>query len=442
MKKFLILSFLVCFFKLQAQVISGPLTGYVEHKEAAVWIEVAPTVKKIAIKYWKSGSSVFNTKKYEGKLGQAYNPIKVILENLEMASDYKYCFVVDGKETETNAFKTKTVWEYSKPAPDFSFITGSCAYLNDSIYDRPGKPYGGNPKIFETMADTPSDFMLWLGDNFYTREADHSSKSGFMYRISHDRATRDMQRLWKSRPHYAIWDDHDFGPNDSGKAYRLKTVSRQIFMDYWPNPTFGQNNEGIYTNFTHNDADFFLMDDRYFRSADDMAETVDGKPNPDKKMYGDVQMEWLKNALLSSSAPFKFIVTGSQVLNPNSSKDCLRHYPAEFEALMSFIESNKVEGVLFLTGDRHHSEVIKLERKGAYSLYDITASPLTSGVSGVLNSKEKDNPTRVLGSLVIEQNFAKISITGPKSNRQLNIDFINMDGKKQGGFSVNEKDLK
>ncbi len=32
-----------------------------------------------------------------------------------------------------------------------------------------------------------------------------------------------------------------------------------------------------------------------------------------------------------------------------------------------------------LSGDRHHSEVIKMERPGTYPLYDITVSPLDIG---------------------------------------------------------------
>ena len=79
-------------------------------------------------------------------------------------------------------FKTKDTWEFRSPAPDFSFIFGSCAYINDPAYDRPGEPYGRDPRIFDTMAKTNADFMLWIGDNTYPREADWTSKSGFYYR--------------------------------------------------------------------------------------------------------------------------------------------------------------------------------------------------------------------------------------------------------------------
>ena len=127
------------------------------------------------------------------------------------------------------------------------------------------------------------------------------------------------------------------------------------------------------------DADIFLTDNRWWRSADLLPDSVNGKPNPEKKMLGDQQMEWLKNSLLYSTATFKIIVVGSQVLNPVSPFDKWRDFPSEYQELMDFLTEQKINGVLFLTGDRHHSEIIKVERPGTYPLYDITVSPLISG---------------------------------------------------------------
>ena len=59
------------------------------------------------------------------------------------------------------------------------------------------------------------------------------------------------------------------------------------------------------------DVDLFLTDDRYFRSEDEMPDSINGLPNKDKEFFGKQQMEWLKNALLFSHATFKIIVTGS-----------------------------------------------------------------------------------------------------------------------------------
>jgi alkaline phosphatase D len=105
-------------------------------------------------------------------------------------------------------------------------------------------------------------------------------------------------------------------------------------------------------------------------------------------------MEWLKNSLLFSTATFKIIAVGSQVLNKLSPYEKLGHFPAEYDELMNFLKDSKINGVLFLTGDRHHSEIIKTERAGTYTLYDITVSPLTSSTT-IFDGPEKNNPDRV-----------------------------------------------
>src|SRR5690606_32402414 len=115
-------------------------------------------------------------------------------------------------------FQTLADWQFRATAPDFHFITGSCNYLNDEPYDRPGKPYGQGGEIHRHMAESGADFMLWLGDNMYTRPAEYSSPSGIWYRYFKDFSAPEMQPLLRNMHHYAVWDDHDYGPNDSNRS--------------------------------------------------------------------------------------------------------------------------------------------------------------------------------------------------------------------------------
>jgi alkaline phosphatase D len=184
------------------------------------------------------------------------------------------------------------------------------------------------------------------------------------------------------------------------------------------------------------------MDDRWFRSSNNMDAHIDGKPNQAKRMWGEQEMEWLKNALLTSNATFKLIATGNQTLNPKSIFECLQDYPAEFNELMDFLSAEKVNGVLFLTGDRHHSEVIRWDRTGNYPLYDITNSPFTSGVGKVTGTKEEQNTARIPGTLVEAQNYSRISISGPVKNRTLSVSFMGIKGDVLAQWKVNESELK
>jgi alkaline phosphatase D len=109
--------------------------------------------------------------------------------------------------------------------------------------------------------------------------------------------------------------------------------------------------------------------------------------------------------------------------------------------LMQFLNVQKINGVLFISGDRHHSEIIKKERNGLYPLYDITASPYTSGI-GKVRGAEVTNAARVAGTLIEEQNFAKISFSGKRNERVMKVEFIGLKGNILSTWSVSEKDLK
>jgi alkaline phosphatase D len=434
----LLLSFLL---SAQPRLISGPMLGAVELRDAKVWMEVSPEVKTASLQYNKKGDTKNNrTVLYKGALGNEFNPIVFTIGGLDFNTQYEYKIALNGKTTaQGGEFTTKDLWQWRKPLPEFSFLTGSCAYFNQPMYDRPGKPYGGDSSIFETMAREKSAFMLWLGDAWYTREVDYYSEWGLWYRAQHDRATPIMRNFLKSMPQFAIWDDHDYGPNDIGSNYILKDASRNVFKNYFCNPSYGENGQGIYTMVSWGDADIFMTDDRWWRSADALKDSVNGKPNPEKRMLGKQQMEWLKNSLMYSKATFKIIAVGSQVLNPVSPYDVWWNFPAEYYEFMDFIKEYKINGVVFLTGDRHHSSVIKTDRPGTYPLYDVTVSPLTSGMYP-FSGPELNNPYRLLG-IAEKQNYARFSFTGKLKERKMLVEYFGIKGDKLGEWSVSEKEL-
>jgi alkaline phosphatase D len=454
MQKILLVLFLTisinCIAQNKSGLVSGPWAGNVELRNATIWVEVAPNVRSVSVQFAavngseKQSGLQNGSVAYKGALGKHFNPIKIELNGLKFNTTYSYTVLINQKPITvgfTTKFTTKDLWQWRKPAPDFSFLTGSCAYFNEPEFDRPGRPYGGDSSIFETMSNTTAAFHLWLGDNWYTREADYYTAWGLNYRASRDRSLPVLQKFMASMPQYAIWDDHDFGPNNAGASYLLKDESRSVFMNYSTNPTYGEDGKGIYSVISYSDVDIFLTDDRFFRSDEETPDSIDGKPNLDKNYFGKKQMDWLKNSLRFSKATFKIIATGSQVLNPFSEADCMRTYGAEHRELLNFLADEKIKGILFFSGDRHHSEVVKLEREGLYALYDVTNSPYTSGVAKV-SGEELKNTVRIPGTLVEEQNFTRVTISGKRNDRVLKVEFLGIKGDKLGEWSVSEKQIK
>ncbi len=440
-------------FAQQAKLLAGPMLGYCEHKEVMLWL-MTECAQKLTIQFSPENNSrdkkVVDIQLYEN----AKDPLrcneekisKVILSNLIPNTKYNYTILLDGKEQKFDyhlTFSTKEIWEWRAPAPDFKFLAGSCNYINDSAYDRPGKPYGHSTAIFNTMANTNADLMIWLGDNTYLREADYSSESGIAYRYSHTRKEKTLQRFFATQPNYAIWDDHDFGSDDASKSFNLKNATKQSFTEYWCNITYGENNEGIYSKFSYSDCDFFLTDDRTFRDDSRGNQNL----NSNKTQFGTQQMSWLKNELINSKANFKIICIGGQFLNENTDKESFNLYQTERLALIDFITSNQISGVIFITGDRHHSEIIKKERpsskkkKGGYPLYDITSSPLTSGVDNIAVSPEKTNPMRIAGTLAVTQNFCLFNVSGMPGERKILIRCIDIANNTLWEHTLFQKDL-
>ncbi len=447
MRHFTIFSvcFLITFFTSNAQnaLVSGPMLGYSEHREVLIWLEVSPKVEEVSISYWKSGEK--NNQRlvhFEGELGRTFNPIKIAIGGLDMNTTYDYAVFLDKRQQNFDyplQFSTKKLWEWREDPPKFSFLMGSCAYINDTPYDRPGDPYGKGTEIFKPMSEEDADFMLWLGDNTYLREADWSSEYGIQYRFHHTRKHPDLQAFWAKMPHYAIWDDHDFGPNNSNKSFELKDVALQSFTDYWGNRTYGEaDNKGTYGKFTYADAEFYLLDSRYHRSTDRIKDD-----DPNKDFWGEKQMEWLKNSLLSSYAPFKFIANGSQILNAASKSERMQQYQAEYKELMDFITEYQIEGVVFLTGDRHFAEMIEVTpAEGFYPLRDITSSPLTAGTyDSVLKSEEVKHPSVVKETILPEHNYIKITIEGKRKKREMTIQAFDKTGKERWKRMLKMEDL-
>lgn len=429
-----------------ASIIAGPMLGYAEHTECLVWVQ-SKCAAKISIQYRPKGTDgLWLSQMLKNNNASSCLPFisKFVLTNLAMGASYDYQILLDEVVQKFDyplVFKTKVLWEWRTSPPEFTFMLGSCLYINDSAYDRPGKPYGGNTKILQSMTNTPADFMIWLGDNTYTREADYSSASGIEHRYLHTRSEPLLQPFLAKMNHYATWDDHDYGDNDGNKHFELKDVSAKCFKEYWGNKTCGENGEGVYQNFRFSDAEFIMLDDRWFR---DESELLEAKYV--KTQLGSNQMSWLKNKLKHSRASFKFVVIGGQFINEHTDKESYNLYQKEREEIIQFIVDQKISGVIFLSGDRHHTELLKNENVKAslgYPLYDLTSSSITAGSSNVLSTPEAQNPQRVENTLVVENNYCTIKISGLKrGDRILTLTCYDANGLVKWGQVIKESELK
>ena len=434
--KFILSLFFLCCHLIASDLInSGPMVGYSKKREIALWIQTTKSVD-VAFKYWniKNPSKTYLTSTKRTIKDNGFTAT-LIADQLEPGQVYNYEPVINNDSIIFDyllEFQTQKHWEYRTDPPDFSFAAGSCSYINEPKYDRPGKSYGGEYYIFESILGKNPDLMLWLGDNVYFREPD-DSKTGVYHRYTHDKSTEELQGLLGSVHHYAIWDDHDYGPNDSDKSFLGKDITLQAFKDFYANPSYGINGKGITTQFSWSDVDFFLLDNRFFR-------TSKKRKTSKKEILGQEQIDWLINALIYSKAPFKIIAMGGQFLNPVKAYETYSNWEEEQKLIIDLITKENIPGVIFLSGDRHFSEVTKMPRYGTYDLYEFTTSPLTSHYCDICVNEK--NYYRIDGSGVFQRNFAIFNISGNKGSRQLRYAIHDSKGNELWNYTLHEDKLK
>ncbi len=431
-------------------LVSGPMLGYAAHREVFLWVETKDA-KTVALDYWLAGqpemkSTILQTDLETTPAGGQISHFQPGL--LELGAAYEYALSIDGVPQALPfpaTFRTKPLWEWRGPPPDFKFIYGSCAYFNEPAHDRPGAGYGKTMETFRLMGDSGADFMIWGGDNWYTRETDFDSVSGLWYRAQVTRDLPELRKLFAVMPHYAVWDDHDYGSNDANKSYELKDESLKIFQAYWGNPSYGETGHpGVYTKFMWGDAAFILMDNRWSRDDDHLEATALKRM---KTQYGEHQRDWLKQSLLAAQlnpqCTFKFIVTGGQVLTDfGGVSETFAYYPEERADLLKFIVQHHITGVIFLSGDIHFTELAKEKIGETQWIYELTSSPFSAGVNSIALTERKSDPHRVEGTQVVDQNFCLLSVTGPANDRSVVITCVDKQGTTRFTKTIKASELK
>lgn len=406
----------------ESPVLSGPMVGRAEMREVELWVQTRGA-SDVAVRYWDSSASdrEYRTATVRTDPRDAC-VAHLVADSVEPGRTYRYEVEVDRRPAPRLwplEFKTPPLWQWRGDPPSFTIATGSCAYVNEEAYDRPGEPYGGDYRIFTSIASKHPEIMLWLGDNVYLREADWNSRTGYLRRYTHTRSIPEMQPLLGRSANYAIWDDHDYGPNNSDRGFPHKETSLDVFRLFWCNPSFGTPDmPGVATSFEWGDVEFFLLDNRWNRSPNERTEGT-------RELLGDRQIDWLIDRLATSNATFRIVAVGGQVLNPYPRFETYATYPDERQKLIRKITSARIPGVFFLSGDRHFTEMTKLTRDDDYPLYDLTVSPLTSRA---YDNASEPNTLRVDGTFVGRRNFATLSFAGPLRKRTMTIRVFDTDG--------------
>ncbi len=234
----------------------------------------------------------------------------------------------------------------------------------------------------EVVAENPN-LWIWLGDNIYADTEDmEKMKADYDLQKSHP----DYQTLIQKTAIIGTWDDHDYGANDIGKEYLMKDESRDLLFDFLDvdKNNDAWNRKGAYQSYSYPLGDkklkVVLLDVRYFR--DSLQWTMDPKTaqiNENGDILGSDQWTWLENELSDNETDLFVVGSGIQVLSKDHRFEKWANFPTARKRLLDLVAEKVKVPLIFISGDRHISEVSKIDLEGYnFPLYDITSSSLTS----------------------------------------------------------------
>ncbi|MFW5755916.1 MAG: alkaline phosphatase D family protein [Tangfeifania sp.] len=355
-------------------LMGGPLLGKLREDGVVVWLR--PSVSKpLIVKVRKSIGS--DEKSFVKNSVEPGVEQRIVLDGLTPDTEYEYAVYIDDRAIAKGNFTTAPV---SGENDIFRLAFGSCFH----------KIGLHNPNLTNQILKREPRAMMLLGDIAVDDREDLIN----MHRS--DYLLRDVSKAWSNLaanvPLYTSWDDHDYFNNDLGGIPEGFTAAdreavRAVWHENWNNPE--NPNPGIYFSARIGPAEVIMLDTRSLRENERRGEYG--------AYLGVEQLNWLKETLKNSDAPFKVISSGtmwSDYITPG--KDSWGTWDKEGrEELFRFIEAENISGVLLVSGDRHGTRGFTIPRSTEFSLYEFQVASL-GGVPGP-PAMAKDTSAQLFG---------------------------------------------
>jgi phosphodiesterase/alkaline phosphatase D-like protein len=350
----------------------GPFTGAVTDKSAVVVYKISLPGQECRVEYSKFPSmrdSAFSDRHLTS--GSSANYIKVSLKDLEPRTTYHYRLELNGEPVERSRGKFRT---FAGTSRSFKFAFGNSL---KSESRRSG---------LRAAIDKDILFFLNTGDLHYD---DIDTADLGRFRNSYQKAflRRDMRLMGRSVPFVYVWDDHDFGPNNSDTTAPGRLESGRAYRECVPHYPLDASEENgpIYQAFTVNNTRIVLTDLRSMRDPNARPDTRD------KSMMGEEQLSWFLNEISESSAKYPLVIWVSSVPFTAGSREGGDHWGGfthERRIIANFLKEQKIDNLMIVSGDAH-SVLCNLGTDNNYSdhegdgLFEVLTSPLDNWATSV-----------------------------------------------------------
>ena len=274
--------------------------------------------------------------------------------------------------------------------------------------------------VWDAISEAQPDLFLLIGDSIYLDTTNAVEKAEAYER---QRSNPGFREFLKTCPAWwGVWDDHDYGYNDAGGEYPQRELSQNLFLEFVGEPESSPRwtREGLYGARLYGppgrQVQIILLDTRSFRGPlRRMDPRMPGEgpyeatTNRAATLLGPQQWIWFREQL-RRPAQVRLIVSGIQVVAQDHHWEKWMNFPHERRLLLDMISDTEGDGIIFLSGDRHHAELSMLSAGAPYPLYDLTSSSL---------NMKPDTPLAEINPLRVSQvydgdNFGLVSIDWAK----------------------------
>jgi len=258
----------------------------------------------------------------------------------------------NGLDPYTGTFKTMPV---PGTAASYNFIFG-CSIRSNPL---------GNAEVFDTIKNKGPIFWMSTGDFHYgdVKINDPAAfRSQFDKRLVSGGTGTKLASLSRALPFVFMWDDHDFGPNNShgaGVTNSYKQAAHKVFREYIPYHDLNLAGDAAYTLGEEPIARAFTVGRIRYILTDLRSESTRNIGTGEMKL-GTTQKAWFKEELIKANGTYPVIVwvtsipwNGDNDDTKNSSKDGWQYFIDEREEIANFLNDNHITGFFALSGDMH-----------------------------------------------------------------------------------------
>ena len=313
--------------------------------------------------------------------------------------------------------------------------------------------------IWEQILQQSPDLFLFLGDTIYADEEEIRNE-GLIYAFekAYQRFSeiKEFQQFRQKLPILATWDDHDYGPRESGVDFPDKESTRKLFLDFWQLPENSKRRTqvgGIYSAYEYGPlkqrVQIILLDTRYGRSPlievskeEFKKKKLKGKgpylpnENPEARFLDEAQWQWLERQL-ERPASIRFICSSVPFSAGFRGWESWANFPLERTRLINLLDRTKANGVIFLSGDIHYGDLSCEKKDAPYPLWDLTSSGLTH-----FWPSPGPNSNRVYDKTVHERNFGLINILWQSDSPVVTLEIRNDEGKHKLRHTIQLQSLR